>query len=192
MQKLSPVKHKRFKYLTLKLVMLIGLVNAARVHTLHLISVKGYKKLPSEFIFQFDSLLKQSRPGNNVTCLQLKSFPPDRRLCVYFVMKEYLRRTKEIRKGSEKLFISYRKPHRPVTRDTIARWIKIVMARSGIDIKKFSAHSIRAAAVSKAKLTVPVEDIMKKAGWSNRSTFARFYDKQIVTETDVSGAILKM
>jgi hypothetical protein len=147
------VKHLSLKDLTLKLVMLIALVNAARVHTIQLLTVKGYKKLPSEFIFQFDNFLKQNRPSYNVSSLHLKCYPPDRRLCVYFVLKEYLKRTKSLRTKTDKLFISYTKPHGSVSRDTIARWIKVVMARAGIDITQFTAHSVRAAVTSKAKLT---------------------------------------
>ena len=40
----------------------------------------------------------------------------------------------------------------------------------------FSAHSVRAASTSKAKTNlVPVDNILKVAGWSNAETFARFY-----------------
>ena len=172
--------------------MLIALVNAARVHTIQLLTVKGYKKLPSEFIFICDSFLKQSRPGYNVSTLHLKSYLPDRRLCVYFVMKEYLKRAKMLRKNTDKLLISYRKPHGPVSRDTIARWIKTVLLRAGIDISKFTAHSVRAAVTSKAKQTIPVGKIMEKAGWSNKSTFAKYYDKTIVTGNELPAAVLQL
>ena len=172
--------------------MLIALVNAARVHTIQLFTVKGYKKLPSEFIFICDSFLKQSRPGYSVSTLHLKSYPPDRRLCVYFVMKEYLKRTKMLRKNTDKLLISYRKPHGPVSRDTIARWIKTVLLRAGIDISKFTAHSVRAAVTSKAKQTIPVGKIMEKAGWSNERTFAKYYDKTIVTGNELPATVLQL
>ena len=46
----------------------------------------------------------------------------------------------------------------------------------------FSAHSVRAASTSKAKTNlVPVDNILKVAGWSNAETFARFYKKPIET-----------
>ena len=192
LQKLSPVKYLSLKDLTLKVVMLIALVNAARVHTIQLLTVKGYKKLPSEFIFICDSFLKQSRPGYNVSFLHLKSYQPDRRLCVYFVMKEYLKRTKMLRKNTDKLLISYRKPHGPVSRDTIARWIKTVLLRAGIDISKFTAHNVRAAVTSKAKQTIPVGKIMEKVGWSNESTFAKYYDKTIVTGNELPATVLHL
>jgi len=186
------VKHLSIKDSIFKLVMLIAIVNAARVNTIQLLTVKGYKKLPSEFIFQFDNFLKQNRPSYNVSSLHLKCYPPDRRLCVYFVLKEYLKRTKSLRTKTDKLFISYTKPHGSVSRDTIARWIKVVMARAGIDITQFTAHSVRAAVTSKAKLTVPLEEIMQKAGWTNKSTFAKYYDKNILQENSLTKAVLRM
>lgn len=194
LQKLSPVRHLNLKDLTLKLTMLLALVNAARVQTVHLLSTVGLKKLRSEFIVQFDSLLKQSRPSFDCSRVHLKAFPPDRRLCIYTVLKEYLKRTKPVRTGTEnKLLISYVKPYQAVSRDTVTRWIKTVMLRSGIDTDIYGAHSVRAATTSKAKfLAVPIADIMKKAGWSQASTFARFYDKEIDRGEAVTKAILKL
>jgi len=192
LRKLSPVRHLSLKNLTLKLAMLLALVNAARVQTVHLLSTVGLKKLHSEFVVHFDSLLKQSRPGFDCSRVHLKAFPPDRRLCIYTVLKEYLKRTKELRQHNEnKLLISYQKPHKAVSKDTVSRWIKTVMLKAGIDTNIYGAHSVRAATVSKAKsFNVPVSEIMKKAGWTNSRTFAQFYDKPIVQE-DVAHIILK-
>ena len=96
-----------------------------------------------------------------------------------FVLKEFLKRTAALRKDCKKLFISYVKPHGQVSRDTISRWLKIVMTRGGIDVKKISSHSVRSAAVSKASATiVSVDKVLKVAGWSNARTFAKFYKKK--------------
>ena len=74
------------------------------------------------------------------------------------------------------LFISYVKPFGAVSKDTISRWLKTVMYRSGIDVNKFTSHSVRVTSVSKASTnSVPVDNIMKVAGWSNAATFAKFY-----------------
>lgn len=179
LRKLSPVKHLSLKDLTMKLCMLIALTNAARIQSLHLLSVNSVQKFSSEFVFHFEGLLKQCRPGYKSPVLSVKSYPPDRRLCAYTVLKEYLARTKILRRHS-KLLISYIKPHAEVSKDTIARWIKTIMVKSGIDINVYSAHSVRSAASSKArKLFVPIREIMEKAGWSNTSTFSKVYNKPI-------------
>ena len=55
----------------------------------------------------------------------------------------------------------------------------------GMDTPKFTAGSVRPAAVSKAKaMAIPITCIMSKAGWTLESTFARFYNKHIVPDVD--------
>lgn len=122
LRSLSPVKYLSLKDLTIKLTSLIALTNAARTQTLQLLSVHKLKKLNSKFVLFFDGLLKQSRPGNDFSFIELFAFPPDRRLCVFTVLKEYLRRTRVLRgAGETKLLLSYMKPHKPVTNHTISR-----------------------------------------------------------------------
>ena len=83
LKKLSPLKHLSLKDLTLKLVMLMALTQAAHVHMLHLLNFKGYKKIKFENVLQFNGQLKQRRPGHNVTGVSFKAYPPDMRLHIY-------------------------------------------------------------------------------------------------------------
>jgi uncharacterized protein YheU (UPF0270 family) len=85
------------------------------------------------------------------------------------------------------------KPHQEISKDTIARWIKVILSRAGIDVGQFGAHSERSATTSKAKLnSVPIDNILgKAAGWSNVKTFAKFYCKQILTEDKFVEGIFK-
>lgn len=194
LQKLSPVRHLSLKDLTLKLVMLMALTNAARIHTINMLSVTGLLKLKSEFVLKLDGLVKQSQPGKQFNALHFKAYPPDRRLCVYFVMKEYLKRTKIIRSDTEsKLLLSYVKPHNAVSKDTVARWVKTVMARSGIDTNVFKPHSVRSAATSKASAKdVPIDEIMRTAGWSSAGTFQKFYNKPIQKDAGFSASVVQL
>ena len=189
LRSMYPDQQLSLKDLTLKLTMLMALIQAARIQTLQLISAVGYRKTEEEFVFQLSDSLKQNRPNFNISLIAFKAYPPDRRLCVYSVIEEYLLRTQELRTSlklqENSLLLSFVKPHKNVTRDTIARWLKIVMSKAGIDINQFGAYSVRAAAVSKAKEKgVPMSDILLKAGWSNESTFARFYHKPVLDNTD--------
>lgn len=125
--------------------------------------------------------------------IELLAYPPDRRLCVYTVLKEYLSRTKPVRKNgpSTRLLLSYVKPYSSVSRDTISRWIRTVMARAGIDTSVYKSHSVRAAASSKAKMcSVPVSEIMSAAGWSNVGTFSKFYQKDVQNTDSFNRAVL--
>ena len=45
----------------------------------------------------------------------------------------------------QKLIVSYQKPHRPISKDTVARWLKQVLRPAGIDTPTFGAHYTRVA-----------------------------------------------
>jgi hypothetical protein len=94
---LSPVKFISLKDQTLKLTMLLALTNATRIQSVHLICLNNVHKFKSEFVFKIDDLVKQSRPGDKEPVISCKAYPPQRRLCIYIVLKEYLIRTKKMR-----------------------------------------------------------------------------------------------
>lgn len=104
----------------------------------------------------------------------------------YVQLDNYLRVTRSLRPdGVTKLFIALRKPHNPASSTTIARWIKEVLCDAGIDISRFKAHSTRAASTSAARaMGIPLDEIMKVAGWSRVSTFETFYHKPQVLEKE--------
>ena len=51
-------------------------------------------------------------------------------------------------KSESKLLISFRKPHRAVSKDTVARWVKSTLANAGINVASFATHSTQAASTS--------------------------------------------
>lgn len=105
LRKWSHVRTLSLKFLTLELTILIALTTAARVQSIYLIHISNMKKCFNEYIFEFSGLLKQSRPGYKTPVVHMKAHPPDRRLCIYVVVKEYLSRTALIRNGEQSLFI---------------------------------------------------------------------------------------
>jgi hypothetical protein len=86
---LSPVKFISLKDQTLKLTMLLALTNATRIQSVHLICLNNVHKFKSEFVFKIDDLVKQSRPRYKEPVISCKAYPPDRRLCICIVLKEY-------------------------------------------------------------------------------------------------------
>jgi hypothetical protein len=190
-KKLAPAKHLSLKDLTLKTVMLMALVSAQRGQSLHMLSLENLDISKSTYKFGISAPLKTSRPGHGPPALEFKAYAPDKRICVYNYLRTYIDRTKKLRKKETKLFISYRKPHKAVSRSTISRWIKEVMVRAGVK-STFTPHSTRSAAVSAAdRAKVPVEDILKTAGWSSNKTFASYYNKPLQKKADFAAAILK-
>ena len=107
-------------------------------------------------------------------------------------MKEYLRRTKPLRGDSTKLFISFRKPHKHISRETLSRWIKTVMEAAAKETSIFHTHSTRAAGTSKAKAAcVTIQEILDTAGRSSSKTFDRFYNKRASNELTFTNSLLK-
>ena len=167
------------KELTLKLVMLLAITTAARVDTLFKLSVDNYIQERDFILLKFDSPLKQSKVGEKLGWLKVESYPEDKDLCVFTILKHYLEITKGLRK-SDKLFVSIQSPHKAVTKQTISRWLKIIMQKSGIDVKKYGVHSTRGAASSKAFVKhVPVDEILDVGGWRRETTFNKHYNLQI-------------
>ena len=167
--------------LTYKLVMLIALISAQRAQTLHKIYVSQIRICDDLVTIPIFDLLKQSRPNRAKFALKFKNFDKKPAVCVVCTLKAYLERTKYLRRQEDQLFISFCKPFGPVSKDTISRWLKSVLEEAGIDTAIFKAHSTRAASCSRAKKDcVPIDDILKTAGWSNKRTFEKFYDKVII------------
>uniref|UniRef100_A0A1X7VGJ5 Tyr recombinase domain-containing protein n=1 Tax=Amphimedon queenslandica TaxID=400682 RepID=A0A1X7VGJ5_AMPQE len=88
-------------------------------------------------------------------------FIENERLCPVKSLTLYIEKTRQLRGNNDQLFISFIKPHHPVTSSTIARWLKLVMESAGIDTSVFKAHSVRSASTSAAALQgVTTEDIL--------------------------------
>ena len=83
------------------------------------------------------------------------------------------------------------KPFKPVTKATIARWVKTILQQAGIDVSTYTAHSSRAAATSHAqKQGLNLHEIMKSAGWTSLSTFEKFYKKPTETIHNLGEVVL--
>ena len=192
LKSLSPVKQLSLKDLTLKVVMLILLISCQRVQTLFTLKRSTIKWGQGEtsVTFILTEVLKHSRRGT-LGFIHLKQFD-EKCLCVVRAIKEYLARTKDIvPQGTDNFFVSYLKPHGPVTKDRLAGWVRIVLTRAGIDVSAFKAHSVRGASTSKlASLNLPVKAIMAKASWLAESTFRKYYQKEILP-VEVSNQILE-
>jgi hypothetical protein len=80
--------------------------------------------------------MKTSKPGTCATVIKVHE--PDENICPFLTLKEYLNQTQGLRGDEDKLFISYQKPHKAVSRDTISRWAKEVLETAGIDTKRLS------------------------------------------------------
>ncbi|XP_069109817.1 uncharacterized protein [Argopecten irradians] len=187
LESLYPVNMLTLLDLTKKLAMLLALVTGQRGHYLHVLETTGIDFSENVMTLYTRNVLKTSRPGSHQVPIRVSKFHDKPALCVYSTMLAYLDRTELLRENTDLLFIGTVPPHKPVCRSSISRWIKSVMLSAGINVTEFGAHSTRAAATSAAaKRQVPLQQILKAAGWSNDCTFRRFYNRDSEQETDNS------
>ena len=192
LQSLSPVDKLSLKELTLKIFVLILIVSGqrARGQTVYLLSIDHMVSVNNCYTFQIVDHLKQSRPGVQNPLVDLRPFK-DETLCVVTTLKEYLTRTQSLWGSESQSFISYNRPFKRVSRDTISRWVKLILTDSGNDTSRFKPHSTRAASTSAASnASVSLDDILHTAGWSSESTFAKFHNKPIVNENTFADKVL--
>ena len=117
---LHPPQDLTLQDLTYKTTMLLALLFGQRCQTLHLLSVRGMVLKHDSCVFTIRKLLKTSRPGKHVSALTFTAYSPDSRLCPIVCLSEYVKRTSELRKGSDQLLVSFQKPYQPVSTDTIS------------------------------------------------------------------------
>ena len=111
-------------------------------------------------------------------------FSENDKICPAKCLEDYINRTSKSRYENKThlVFLSVNKPHKPVTRPTLTKWILKMLTAAGIDTSKFKAHSLRSAASSKvANLGLKLVDILDNGNWTNESTWQRFYHKRVAS-----------
>ena len=167
--------------------MICILAGGQRCQTIHAVNVLDIKIANDTCYIPFYTKLKQTRKGHHLAPLQFRVYH-DTKLCVIANLTEYLKRTATLR-VDKALFISYQKPYRRVSKDTISRWVKYMMINAGID-PNFVTHSSRSATSSYANFKgVTMKQICDACGWSTAKTFATHYKKDII-RTTIGEAIL--
>ena len=174
-----PIEELDIKTLTLKTLALIALTSSDRGQTLHLLNLKDMAFEGDHINFVIFSRVKTTRRVLKPTIVQCLS-SDDEDLSVSSYVKAYIEKTKDWRSpdisNSSQFFLSF-KTHKPVTKQSIARWLTHVLSLAGIDTEKFSSHSYRGAGLSAAyKRGASIEAILKAGNWTNVGTFKSFYN----------------
>ena len=192
-----PPEDLTLKQLTLKTVTLIALTASDRAQTIHSMDIDNLHFDDEKGLeCHIPSLLKHSRRGKPArTVLCVKWDAPELDVCEYvhtYIRKVFKFRYREVRRKRPKptqLFLSH-KTGKPVKRASISRWIREVLALSGIDMTTFGAGSTRSASVSAAaRCGASPAQIMKQGDWTNLGTYQRFYNK-VLADTPVGRLIL--
>ena len=122
-------------------------------------------------------------------------FDQDRKLCPVECFRYYLKVSRNVRpiipsSLPDKLYISFIRPHKPVTTKTLGRWLRTFMSAAGIDSHVFKAHSVRCGSTTPAaNAFVPLSTIMSMVDWSSALTFRTFYYKPLFNSDFAPGVL---
>ena len=159
-----PLEELGLKELTQKLVMLMSLLSGQQAQTLEQLHSTGIIMKDTVCIIHITTPLKHTRPGVYQAPVILPKYS-DSRLCVVHTLCCYLERTMAVRGSETQLLISFCKPHKSVSSDTVSRWMKSVMTAAGVDTTRYKSHSTRAASTSAAaRAGALVDNILSCAG----------------------------
>lgn len=126
------------------------LAPAHRVQTLSKIKIDDTSVFDNRLETLVWDVIKTSAINSEQPKLVIPFFVENVDVCVESTLLAYLNKTKDLRGNIKNLFITHRKPFRVPTTQTLARWIKRTLSKSGIDTSRFTAHSVRHAACSAA------------------------------------------
>ena len=206
----EPLGTVDLKFLTLKTALLVALTTAKRASDIHALSVN-----PSCMRFSGNDSRVSIRPSlaflpknfpSGCTPVDLAAFHPppfssveDRRLnclCPVRALRHYVDRTVPFRKGDQ-LFVSWgsQAKGKPVTKVRLSQWIveaiRLAYSERGVEPPEgLRAHSTRGMSASWALAKgVPIQDVCMAASWSSPSTFATYYNLDVVP-SEMAHAIL--
>ena len=99
-------------------------------------------------VFKVIDKVKQTRKGYHIPPITYERYLHEVK-CPVVHIQEYIKRTAGLRNPMRKqLLVSFIRPHRPISKATIACWCKSFLDVAGIDTTKFHCHSTRAASTS--------------------------------------------
>ncbi|PFX21005.1 hypothetical protein AWC38_SpisGene14530 [Stylophora pistillata] len=154
------------KILSLKLGLLLALTSMERVSETVSHYLRYRRLTPDGVVFDLSELTKKSRFHQGPKASFHASSPDNPKLCVVDCLKEYEGGTEPLRAHSErskanKLLLSYIRPHRPISSESLSRWLVSFLSSAGVDTTIFKAHSVRGAASSAAMSAgISLKDIL--------------------------------
>ena len=182
------------KTISMKLVTLFALTCPERISALASLDLRHCNVLPEGVSFTL-TVPRKTGSADKPAEAFFAYFDKDKKLCPVECFRQYLKLSRSVRPVipsslPDKLFISFRRPHKPVTSTTLGRWLRTFMSAAGIDSQIFKAHSVRGASTTAAaNAFVPLSTIMSMADWSSDSTFRTFYYKPLFNSDFATGVL---
>ena len=115
----------------------------------------------------------------------------NRLLCPVRAIKRYLNNNRAYPKKRTRLFLPLKGNH-DINKGLISGWIAYTirlafrnLSISKVAVLKIKAHELRALSASWSYFNkIPVEDVIKAAVWSSRSTFAKLYLRDLSRQVE--------
>ena len=170
------------KRLTMKAVTLLALIAASRGAELHLFDLNYLADYGEYYSFELPGTTKNGKEGVKPKPIEYHKHLEEVKLCPFTCISQYKLLTSPWRTDGKpsRFFLSFKAPHKPVVRSTLARWVKETLLLADVDTKTFQAHSIRGASTSKAFLKgLSVKEVIDHGRWSRESTWQRFYHRPV-------------
>lgn len=187
-----PNESAPFDSLSKKFVTLLALSTGQRVQTLSLIDLSHVVNQNTCIIITINDIVKTSMPNRRNPKLIIPFFVQNESICPAKALTSYIERTSQYRHlpNTSKLILTVKKPFHNASSQTISRWIKQTLQKSGVDVSVFTAHSTRHASTSAAsRAGVSIDIIKRTAGWTGNSVcFAKFYNQPLLNIEDTSFA----
>lgn len=189
----EPMKDARLKFVTWKTVFLVAITTFRRCSDLRALQLgEGAVNVQrTGLTFVRQGLSKQDRANHHKSTIFVPALPGNKLLDPKRAVGHYLRRTEAFRHVGDvdetKLFLSYVKPHKPVSSQTISKWIvntiKFAYKSHNKSVSNVKAHSTRAVGPSWAIYRgATVNNVMNSADWSKETTFTKHYLKSVYVD----------
>lgn len=173
--------------LTTKMVTLLALITGHRIQTLSKIKLSNIRERGEDLEIFISDKIKTTNRTHSQPVLIIPSFKENPKLCICDTIKYYITKTETLRPPDmDTLIVTVKKPHGAASSQTISRYIKQTLKKSGINTQIFKGYSIRHASTSAAfRAGVDIDTIRRTAGWTKKSqVFAQFYNKPIIEENN--------
>ena len=145
--------------------------------------------MAGNIILQNDNMQNKTLKHSTLNCpfepLVYRSYQANEKLCIVNYFQYYLgERNPRVDTSLGNLLITFGKPHRNASVDTISRWVKEELFQTDIDTNTYKTHGCRAASTSKAKqIRVLITEILKQDCLSTGCSFKTFYARDIIDNT---------
>ena len=127
-----------------KLAMLLAL-RPSRSADLVRLDLRTRRYTPDGVVFQEVGLAKQTRQNKPRTEFFFPVFPHNATLCPVETLRVYEQKTESFRsnkdEGGTRLFLAVVRPHKPISSSTLARWLRSMLDKAGIDTGIFRSGS---------------------------------------------------